>query len=109
MVEQRRTFERQLDKEVKEFLVEAIQLRNSFDAEGPSVPGLKPSEALARLRAFQARYDWHVAKKDVFSAVQKLFGMPITPYPELDKTGEVSAGVASVFVLDSRTRLTVGA
>eukprot|EP00118_Oscarella_pearsei_P013596 m.109954 g.109954 ORF g.109954 m.109954 type:complete len:5180 (+) comp37381_c0_seq5:135-15674(+) len=88
MVDQRRSFERQLDKEVKEFLVKVIQLRNSFDAEGPSVPGIKPSEALSRLHAFQTRYDLFVEKRDVFCGVQKLFGMSITPYPELDKTGE---------------------
>lgn len=47
--EQRLYFEREVDKQVKAFVVETIQFRNSFDTEGPLVPGLMPSEAVARL------------------------------------------------------------
>ncbi len=42
-------FEREVDKQVKSFVVETIQFRNSFDTEGPLVPGLLPNEAVARL------------------------------------------------------------
>ena len=34
---------------MKEFVVETIQFRNSFDTEGPLTPGLLPDEAVARL------------------------------------------------------------
>ena len=47
--EQRLLFEREVDKQVKAFVVETIQFRNSFDSEGPLVPGLIPSEAVSRL------------------------------------------------------------
>ncbi len=47
--EQRRFFEREVDKQVKAFVVRTIQFRNSFDTEGPLVPGLVPSEAAIRL------------------------------------------------------------
>ena len=39
--------------QVKAFVVETIQFRNSFDAEGPLVPGLLPSEAITRLGVSQ--------------------------------------------------------
>lgn len=42
-------FEREVDKQVKGFVVETIQFRNSFDTEGPLVPGLLPNEAVTRL------------------------------------------------------------
>ena len=35
--------------QVKAFVVKTIQFRNSFDTEGPLVPGLLPSEAVSRL------------------------------------------------------------
>ena len=47
--EQRMFFEGEVDKQVKSFVVETIQFRNSFDTEGPLVPGLLPSEAVNRL------------------------------------------------------------
>lgn len=47
--EQRGLFEREVDKQVKSFVVETIQFRNSFDMEGPLVPGLLPNEAVTRL------------------------------------------------------------
>ena len=46
---QRMQFEREVDKQVKAFVVETIQFRNSFDTEGPLVPGLLPNEAVSRL------------------------------------------------------------
>lgn len=46
---QRMLFEREVDKQVKAFVVETIQFRNSFDTEGPLVPGLLPNEAVSRL------------------------------------------------------------
>lgn len=47
--EQRTLWEREVDKKVKAFVVMTIQFRNSFDTEGPLVPGLTPNEAVVRL------------------------------------------------------------
>ena len=89
MVEQRRPFERELDKQVKEFMVTIIQFRNKFDVEGPVVPGLMPREAVDRLTTFQKEYDRHVETREMLDAVQKLLEVPITLYPELDQLEEV--------------------
>lgn len=53
---QRVFFEREVDKQVKAFVVETIQFRNSFDTEGPLVPGLLPNEAVTRL----GKWIWYV-------------------------------------------------
>ena len=56
LVKERRTsFEQELDKQLKTFVVEVIQFRNAFDAQGPAVPGVKPAEAVQRLHEFQNR------------------------------------------------------
>lgn len=67
-----------------------IQFRNSFDSQGPGVPSVRPAEAVTRLHDFQQRYTQFEAKRKTLDSVQLLFGIVPTPFPELDKTGEVS-------------------
>lgn len=84
--EQRLHYEREVDKQVKAFVVETIQFRNSFDTEGPLVPGLQPNEAVSRLGSFLERCEELQEQHDLLDAVQKLLDIPLTPYPELDQT-----------------------
>ena len=84
--EKRLHYEREVDKQVKEFVVETIQFRNSFDTEGPLVPGLLPSEAVTRLGSFLERCEELQEQHGLLDAVQKLLNIPLTPYPELDQT-----------------------
>lgn len=84
--EQRLHYEREVDKQVKAFVVETIQFRNSFDTEGPLVPGLLPSEAVTRLGTFLERCEELQEQHGLLDAVQKLLDIPVTPYPELDQT-----------------------
>ncbi|XP_025098007.1 LOW QUALITY PROTEIN: dynein gamma chain, flagellar outer arm-like [Pomacea canaliculata] len=86
--ERRGAFEQELDKQVKTFVVEVIQFRNAFDAQGPSVPGIQPSEAVSRLQDFQLRYQIYDAKRKTLDSVSKLFGISGKPFPELERTGE---------------------
>ncbi|CAK8694917.1 unnamed protein product [Clavelina lepadiformis] len=89
LVKERRTsFEQELDKQLKTFVVEVIQFRNAFDAQGPAVPGVRPAEAVQRLHDFQNRYTLYNAKRKTLDSVQRLFGIPPKPFPELVKTGE---------------------
>ncbi len=71
-------------------MVEVIQFRNSFDSQGPGVPGVLPADAVERLHNFQNAYSEYEAKRKILDAVQLLFGVSPTHYPELDRTGEVS-------------------
>ncbi|CAH1799095.1 unnamed protein product [Owenia fusiformis] len=86
--ERRGAFEQELDKQVKTFVVEVIQFRNAFDAQGPAIPGIPPSEAVARLHNFQNRYTLYDSKRRTLDSVSRLFGIPCKPFPELDRTGE---------------------
>ena len=53
--ERRENFEQELDKQVKGFVVEVIQFRNAFDAQGPAVPGITPAEAVTRYAELNVR------------------------------------------------------
>ena len=43
-----------------------------------------------RLTDFQRRYALYDAKRKTLDSVSKLFGIPCKPFPELNKTGEVT-------------------
>jgi len=79
-------FRQGLVRNVKMFSVDVVQFRNDFEANGPGVPGLPPMDACERLRKFQRLYEERARKFDSYSAGEQLFGLPITSYPELEKT-----------------------
>ena len=70
-------------------MVEVIQFRNAFDAQGPAVPGIPPMEAVQRLEEFKNLYTNYDAKRNTLNSVSKLFGIAPKLFPELDRTGEV--------------------
>lgn len=80
-------------------MVEVIQFRNSFDGQGPAVPGIPPSEAVSRLYDFEQRYAQYDTKRKTLDSVSKVFGIVCKPFPELDRTGEVS--IWCLFVITS--------
>ena len=46
---QRFVFEQEVDKKAKALMVDSIQFRNSFDTEGPLIPGLSCEDAMEKL------------------------------------------------------------
>ena len=79
-------FKRELIKEVKVFVVDAVEFRADWDANGPAVPGLEPMEAVARLKKFTQMFEVRKRKWDNYSSGEELFGLSVTQYPELEKT-----------------------
>ena len=86
LLAQRLHYEREVEKQVKAFVVETIQFRNSFDTEGPLVPGLIPNEAVSRLGTFLERSEELHLQRELLDSVQRLLDIPLVPYPELDQT-----------------------
>ena len=78
-------FKRELIKEVKLFVVDAAEFGKDWDANGPSVPGLEPMEAVERLKNFQTTFAVRKRKWDNYRSGEELFGLHVTPYPELEK------------------------
>ena len=81
-------------------MVEVIQFRNSFDSQGPAVPGVQPAEAVSRLHEFQEIFKLYDSKRKTLDSVSRLFGIICKPFPELDKTGEVKFVQELNFVLE---------
>jgi dynein heavy chain len=79
-------FKRELIKEVKLFVVDAVSFRMDWETNGPVVPGLDPMEAVDRLKKFQQMFEVRKRKWTNYASGEELFGLSITQYPELEKT-----------------------
>ncbi|PSC73956.1 flagellar outer dynein arm heavy chain gamma [Micractinium conductrix] len=81
-------FKRTLLQDVRLFVVDAVAFRQDWEANGPTVPGLDPMDATDRLRKFQQLFEVRRRKWDSYSSGEELFGLPVTQYPELERTEE---------------------
>ncbi|CAF3791725.1 unnamed protein product, partial [Rotaria sp. Silwood1] len=97
--ERRQQLEQELDKQVKSFVVEVIRFRNSFDVEGPNVPGLGPLDAAKRLKDFQGQYKIMHRRKQTLNSISTLFSLQPKQFPELDKTGEELVLLDQLYIL----------
>ena len=79
-------FKKELVKEVKLFVADAISFRNDWETNGPITPGLDPMEAHDRLEKFQGYFSLRKQKWDKYVQGEILFGLPVTQYPELVQT-----------------------
>ena len=79
-------FRRKLIRDVREFQVDVMQFRNRYQGGGPTVAGIKPQEAITRLKRFRGEFELYARKEETYGAGEDLFAMRKTNYPELTKT-----------------------
>ena len=101
-------FKRDLVAQVKVFVVDAQEFRKDWDANGPMVDGLAPAEAVERLKDFQTKFAPRKAKWDNFSSGEALFGLPVTLYPELEKTEKEIEFLDKLYSLWTNVTQTIG-
>ncbi|KAG8470448.1 hypothetical protein KFE25_008869 [Diacronema lutheri] len=101
-------FKKNLVRNVKLFVVDVFQFRNDFEATGPGVPGVAPQEAEERLRRYQRLFEERERKWDAYEAGERLFGLPVTEYPELVKTKQELQLLEKLYNLYGAVISTVG-
>ncbi|XP_052807224.1 dynein axonemal heavy chain 5-like isoform X2 [Mya arenaria] len=70
---------------VEQFMVDQTAFVSDYDVTGPMVDGIEPREASDRLNIFQAKFDELWRKYITYSGGEELFGLAVTPYPELQR------------------------
>jgi dynein heavy chain len=80
------SFKKGLTQEVQKFGTDVIAFRNDFEVNGPMVEGIKPAEAMERLKRYQRQFDDKERKWITYMAGEELFGLPQHKYPELART-----------------------
>ncbi len=81
-------FKRTLLQDIKAFVADAAAFRQDWEANGPTLPGLSPMDAADRLRKYQQLFEVRKRKWESYASGEELFGLPVTQYPELERTRE---------------------
>nr|XP_018671052.1 dynein heavy chain 5, axonemal isoform X3 [Ciona intestinalis] len=68
---------------IAQFQEDCQNFFHDYHQDGPMVEGFKPQEASDRLIVFQNKFDTIWRKFITYSGGEELFGLPVTPYPEL--------------------------
>ncbi|XP_076818600.1 dynein axonemal heavy chain 5-like isoform X2 [Clavelina lepadiformis] len=76
-------FRGELISNIEQFQGDCKTFFTDYHKDGPMVEGVPPQEASDRLIIFQNRFDTIWRKYNTYSGGEELFGLPITPYPEL--------------------------
>ena len=100
-------FKRELISEVKVFVVDAQEFRDDFERNGPTVPGLDPPEAVDRLTKYTQMFEVRRRKWKNYCSGEALFGLPVTQYPELEKTESEIADLTKLYDLYSAVLSTI--
>jgi dynein heavy chain, axonemal len=79
-------FRSQLLSNVKEFKADVLRFRAEFDREGPMEEGITPSVAMERLKRFEDEFAMRERKREIYQNGELLFALPVTEYPEFDRT-----------------------
>ena len=79
-------FKKKLLGDVKTFISEVKSFRQDYLENGPMVRGLKPMEAVERLKRYQTKFELHNRKYELYSSGEELFALRKTEYPELEDT-----------------------
>lgn len=93
---------------IKNLVIDVKEYREDFEKNGPMVTGIEPSEALFRLKQFMDGQAVRDRKKASYGAGEKLFGLPTTQYPELDKTGAEIKLLGQLYSLYEKVKKDIG-
>ena len=79
-------YKRDLIKSVRFLITDVHEFRKDYDKNGPMVNGIKPRDAVERLRRFKEEYSVRERNFEINYAGEELFGLPHQQYPELEAT-----------------------
>ncbi|KAA0177346.1 hypothetical protein FNF27_01124 [Cafeteria roenbergensis] len=79
------SFKRQLLHDVKALREDVVVFQTEYARTGPTVEGITPQEAMERLKAFEEEFNLRQHRRTLYCTGERLFGLPETEYPELDR------------------------
>ena len=92
-------FKNDLIKSVKFLITDVKEFRKDYDKNGPMVNGIKPREAVERLRRFKEEYSVRERNFEINYAGEELFGLPHQSYPDLEKSQKELALLSQLYDL----------
>ena len=92
-------FRGDLLKDIKHFKKDLITFGKDWKNKGPGVAGLKPAEAVERLRIFKAEYENRERKQKLYKVGEELYAFQVTEYPGLTKIKKEMAQLDTLYGL----------
>jgi dynein heavy chain, axonemal len=81
-------YKRQLLRDIKEFKFDVEHFREDFLKNGPMVDGISAGDAVERLGRFKEESKIRDRKMESYRGGEELFALPLTDYPDLEKTNK---------------------
>ncbi|CDI77652.1 hypothetical protein EPH_0029460 [Eimeria praecox] len=91
------TYKRELILNINTLKADSKQFREDFVKNGPACPGIKPRDAVERVKRFKAECDVRARKQEIYHAGEELFGFPHQAYPELEQTKKELANLSLLY------------
>eukprot|EP00930_Biecheleria_cincta_P100463 TRINITY_DN920_c0_g1_i2.p1 TRINITY_DN920_c0_g1~~TRINITY_DN920_c0_g1_i2.p1 ORF type:complete len:4610 (-),score=1017.36 TRINITY_DN920_c0_g1_i2:106-13935(-) len=101
-------FKRNLIKTVHSFKRDVEKFRRDYEERGPMVKGIRPKEAVERLKRFREEYEVHGRKQEIFALGEDLFGLPHQRYVQLSQTEQELAYLSQLYELYTAVLDTIG-
>ncbi|CAE8616980.1 unnamed protein product [Polarella glacialis] len=102
-------FKRNLIKTVHSFKRDVEKFRRDYEERGPMVKGIRPSQAVERLKRCKEEYEVHGRKQEIFALGENLFGLPHQRYVQLDQTEKELSYLSQLYELYTAVLDTIGA
>ncbi|CAM9125412.1 unnamed protein product [Ectocarpus sp. 4 AP-2014] len=86
------SFKRALIRDIRDFSKDVTKFRADFVRDGPMVQGIPPMDAVERLNRFKEESKIRERKHELYTGKlwqtrgEELFALPLTEYPDLEKT-----------------------
>lgn len=77
---------KKLKQNIKDFVKDVTDFRKEYEKNGPMVEGIKPSDAMERLRRFEDELNVKLKFFNINRRGEELFGLQKQTYPDLEKT-----------------------
>ncbi|OEH76364.1 dynein gamma flagellar outer [Cyclospora cayetanensis] len=91
------TYKRELILNINTLKADARQFREDFVKNGPALPGIRPRDAVERVKRFKSEYDVRARKQEIYHAGEELFGFPHQTYPELEQTKKELTNLTALY------------
>lgn len=101
-------FKRNLIKTVHSFKRDVEKFRRDYEERGPMVKGIRPRQAVERLKRCKEEYEVHDRKRQIFGLGEDLFGLPHQTYTQLDQTEKELDYLSQLYGLYTAVLETIG-
>eukprot|EP00913_Durusdinium_trenchii_P005594 g5213.t1 len=101
-------FKRNLIKTVHSFKRDVEKFRRDYEERGPMVKGIRPGQAVERLKRCKEEFEVHARKRQIFGLGEDLFGLPHQSYTQLDQTEKELDYLSQLYDLYTAVLETIG-